>query len=102
MTNRVISFGFNHMVRPSLTPEELVDAAIRAGAVAIELRNDIGGNSLRRPRYGSPRRRQGRGSPSRNSQRQRPLSVQCLERRARAADRRVGQARRSVRGDRSW
>ena len=47
MTNRVIKFGFNHMVCPSLSPEELVDAAEQAGAVAIELRNDIGANSLR-------------------------------------------------------
>jgi 2-keto-myo-inositol isomerase len=47
MTNRAIKFGLNHMVRPSLTPEELVDAADQAGAVAIELRNDIGANSVR-------------------------------------------------------
>lgn len=47
MTNRVIKFGFNHMVCPSLSPEELVDAAEQAGTVAIELRNDIGANSLR-------------------------------------------------------
>jgi len=35
------------MVCPSLSPEELVDAAEQAGTVAIELRNDIGANSLR-------------------------------------------------------
>ena len=46
MANRTIKFGFNHMVSPSLTPEQLVDAAVAAGAVAIELRNDIGANSL--------------------------------------------------------
>jgi 2-keto-myo-inositol isomerase len=42
-----MKFGFNHMVSPSLTPEALVDAAVQAGAVAIELRNDIGANSIR-------------------------------------------------------
>ena len=46
MANRTIKFGFNHMVSPSLSPEELVDAAVAAGAAAIELRNDIGANSL--------------------------------------------------------
>jgi 2-keto-myo-inositol isomerase len=46
MASRTVKFGFNHMVSPSLTPEELVDAAVEVGAVAIELRNDIGANSL--------------------------------------------------------
>ena len=40
------SFGFNHGV-PSLTPEELIDAAVQVDAVAIELRNDVGANSIR-------------------------------------------------------
>ena len=47
MTKRPIKFGFNHMVSPSLTPDELVSAAVRLGAVAIELRNDVGDNSLK-------------------------------------------------------
>jgi 2-keto-myo-inositol isomerase len=47
MANRRIKFGFNHMVSPSLTPEALVDAAVQAGAVAIELRNDVGANSIK-------------------------------------------------------
>jgi 2-keto-myo-inositol isomerase len=47
MTKRPIKFGFNHMVWPSLTPEELVDAAVKLDAVAIELRNDVGDNSLK-------------------------------------------------------
>jgi 2-keto-myo-inositol isomerase len=47
MTKRSIKFGFNHMVSPSLTPEELVDAAVKLDAVAIELRNDVGDNSLK-------------------------------------------------------
>jgi 2-keto-myo-inositol isomerase len=47
MTQRSIKFGFNHMVSPSLTPDELVDAAVKLGAIAIELRNDVGDNSLK-------------------------------------------------------
>ena len=47
MANHKIKFGFNHMVSPSLTPDELVDAAVLAGAVAIELRNDVGANSIK-------------------------------------------------------
>ena len=47
MTQRSIKFGVNHMVSPSLTPDELVDAAAKLGAVAIELRNDVGDNSLK-------------------------------------------------------
>jgi 2-keto-myo-inositol isomerase len=47
MTTRAIKFGFNHMIYPALTPEDLVDAAVKLGAVAIELRNDVGDNSLR-------------------------------------------------------
>jgi 2-keto-myo-inositol isomerase len=44
---RSIQFGFNHMVAPALTPEALVDAAVKSGAEAIELRNDIGEMSLK-------------------------------------------------------
>ena len=47
MTKRSIKFGLNHMVSPSLTPDELVGAAVKLGAVAIELRNDVGDNSLK-------------------------------------------------------
>jgi 2-keto-myo-inositol isomerase len=47
MTTRAIKFGFNHMIYPALTPDELVDAAVKLGAVAIELRNDVGDNSLK-------------------------------------------------------
>jgi len=46
MTTPSIKFGFNHMIAPSLTPDELVTSAVKLGAVAIELRNDIGANSL--------------------------------------------------------
>ena len=41
-----IKFGFNHMIYPALTPDDLVGAAVKLGAVAIELRNDIGANGL--------------------------------------------------------
>ena len=41
-----IKFGLNHRVAPALTPDELVTAAVKLGAAAIELRNDIGANSL--------------------------------------------------------
>jgi 2-keto-myo-inositol isomerase len=47
MTKRSIKFGFNHMVWPALTPDELVGAAAKLGAVAIELRNNVGDNSLK-------------------------------------------------------
>ncbi len=47
MTTPAIKFGFNHMINPALTPDELVEAAVTLGAVAIELRNDVGDNSLR-------------------------------------------------------
>jgi 2-keto-myo-inositol isomerase len=47
MTQRSIKFGFNHMVSPLLKPNELVDAAVKLGAIAIELRNDVGDNSLK-------------------------------------------------------
>ncbi len=46
MSNTKIKFGFNHMIYPALTPEQLVDAAVSLGAVAIELRNDVGANSV--------------------------------------------------------
>lgn len=47
MTNRSVKFGLNHMVSPSLRPDDLIDAALKLGAVAIELRNDVGYNSLK-------------------------------------------------------
>ena len=47
MSKRSIKFGFNHMIYPALTPDELVGAAVELGAVAIELRNDVGETSLK-------------------------------------------------------
>ncbi len=41
-----IKFALNHMVMPKSTPEVLIDSAIALGIKAIELRNDIGDNSL--------------------------------------------------------
>ena len=46
MSKTSIKFGFNHMIHPALTPEQLVDAAVSLGAAAIELRNDVGANSI--------------------------------------------------------
>ena len=46
MSDKKIKFGFNHMIYPALTPEQLVDAAVSLGAVAIELRNDVGANGI--------------------------------------------------------
>jgi len=47
MTTSSIKFGFNHMIAPSVTPDELDMSAVKLGAVAIELRSDIGANSLK-------------------------------------------------------
>ncbi|WLQ12111.1 TIM barrel protein [Hahella aquimaris] len=41
-----LRFALNHMICPSLTPLALLDAAASLGVDAIELRNDIGDNSL--------------------------------------------------------
>jgi 2-keto-myo-inositol isomerase len=47
VTQRTIKFGLNHMVSPLLTPDELVDAAAKLSVAAIELRNDVGDNSVK-------------------------------------------------------
>jgi len=41
-----IKFGLNHMVCPSLSPMQLLDAAKDLGVAAVELRNDVGSNSI--------------------------------------------------------
>lgn len=41
-----LNFSLNHMVAPSLTPYQLLDAAAKLGLSAVELRTDIGDNSL--------------------------------------------------------
>lgn len=46
MVAKTVKFGFNHMVCPSLSYDGLLDAAKKLGAVAVELRNDIGANSI--------------------------------------------------------
>lgn len=46
MVAKTVKFGFNHMVCPSLSHDGLLDAARKLGAVAVELRNDIGTNSI--------------------------------------------------------
>lgn len=47
MSSKTLKFGFNHMVCPSLTPAALLTTAVKVGAVAVELRNDVGDNSLK-------------------------------------------------------
>ncbi|ABC28039.1 predicted sugar epimerase [Hahella chejuensis KCTC 2396] len=42
----LLRFALNHMVCPSLTPLALLDAAASLNLNAVELRNDIGDNSL--------------------------------------------------------
>ncbi|MDG9669940.1 TIM barrel protein [Hahella sp. CR1] len=42
----LLRFALNHMVCPSLTPLALLDAAASLNVDAVELRNDIGDNSL--------------------------------------------------------
>ena len=41
-----LRFGLNHMVCPSLTPMQVLDAAASIGIDAVELRNDVGENSI--------------------------------------------------------
>ncbi len=41
-----IKFGLNHMVCPSFSPMQLLDAAKNLGIAAVELRNDVGDNSI--------------------------------------------------------
>lgn len=47
MSSKTIKFGFNHMVSPSLTPGALLTTAVKVGAAAVELRNDVGDNSVK-------------------------------------------------------
>lgn len=46
MSTPSLQFSLNHMVCPALTPLELLDAATKLGVSAVELRNDVGANSL--------------------------------------------------------
>jgi 2-keto-myo-inositol isomerase len=46
MSATSIKFGFNHMVCPALSPDTFLKAAVVLGAAAVELRNDIGANSV--------------------------------------------------------
>jgi len=46
MPSYPLNFSLNHMVAPSLSPIQLLEAAAELGLSAVELRTDIGDNSL--------------------------------------------------------
>ncbi|MFS8149196.1 TIM barrel protein [Vreelandella titanicae] len=46
MVQHSIQFALNHMVNPRWTPQQLIEAAAEMGVGAVELRNDVGGNSI--------------------------------------------------------
>ncbi|SER47312.1 2-keto-myo-inositol isomerase [Vreelandella subterranea] len=39
-------FSLNHMVNPRWSPQQLIEAAVEMGVGAVELRNDVGANSI--------------------------------------------------------
>lgn len=46
MAQHALKFSLNHMVCPSWTPLQLIEIASEMGIGAVELRNDVGGNSI--------------------------------------------------------
>jgi len=46
MNDSTIKFALNHMACPTLSPLQLIDAAVELGMEAVELRNDVRENSL--------------------------------------------------------
>ncbi|WP_083007375.1 TIM barrel protein [Halomonas sp. GT] len=46
MAQNSIKFALNHMVNPRWTPQQLIESAAEMGVGAVELRNDVGGNSI--------------------------------------------------------
>lgn len=46
MAQHAIKFALNHMVNPRWTPRQLIEAAAEMGVGAVELRNDVGTNSI--------------------------------------------------------
>ena len=65
MAHRSIKFGFNHMVAPSLTPEELVDAAVTPAPSRSNCAT-TSAPTASRSRNRPPCQRQGQGSRDRN------------------------------------
>ncbi|WP_136066140.1 TIM barrel protein [Modicisalibacter radicis] len=47
MSQKAPRFALNHMICPRLSVRELIDGAARLGLSAVELRNDVGDNSVR-------------------------------------------------------
>lgn len=46
MTQHALKFSLNHMVCPRWTPQQLIETAAEMGVGAVELRNDVGENSI--------------------------------------------------------
>ncbi|WP_046077733.1 TIM barrel protein [Halomonas sp. HG01] len=46
MAKQALKFSLNHMVCPRWTPAQLIEVAAEMGVGAVELRNDVGENSL--------------------------------------------------------
>ncbi len=46
MPNQSVKFALNHMTCPHLSPRQLVETAAELGLGAVELRNDVGDNSI--------------------------------------------------------
>ncbi|MFG6667632.1 TIM barrel protein [Halomonas sp. HNIBRBA4712] len=46
MAHNNLNFALNHMVNPRWTPQQLIETAAEMGVRAVELRNDVGDNSI--------------------------------------------------------
>lgn len=46
MAHNQLNFALNHMVNPRWTPQQLIETAAEMEVGAVELRNDVGGNSI--------------------------------------------------------
>ncbi|MCS2608147.1 TIM barrel protein [Halomonas dongshanensis] len=46
MAHAELKFALNHMVNPRWTPQQLIETAAAMGVRAVELRNDVGANSI--------------------------------------------------------
>ncbi|EHA14708.1 TIM barrel protein [Halomonas sp. HAL1] len=46
MAQHTLKFALNHMVNPRWSPQQLIEAAAEMGLGAVELRNDVGDNSV--------------------------------------------------------
>lgn len=46
MVPKPLMFSLNHMVNPRWSPQQLIETAAKMGVSAVELRNDVGDNSI--------------------------------------------------------